>query len=158
MNAQSLWAGNDYAHVAYRPNKQEFVSGAERVKIIRVTKEQPRYGAERGATTAEVFVLNDDGSHRLNYNQENMVKKVRARDVLMFWHEYEDEREHRATEAAKIEAERNELARKEREETQLLSDALVAKGIPANSIVRISSGANTITLNKTAIAEWLGVS
>ena len=137
MNAGSLWAGTEYAWAEYRP-RGSFPMGAMRVKVIKVQKVY-NYGPNK-ATVVDVEIL--DG------RWEGQTKQVKARDIVNFWNEYEDERNHRRELRERavnvnvkrrvdaIRNERAELERKEAEENQKIVDALRARGVEREERLR----------------------
>lgn len=89
MKAQSLWIGSDYAWYEYRGRGGPLPLNAKRVKILEIIKEPVSYYNSRQRTLCMVQMLNDDGTPDDRYD---FHKKVRARDILNFWDEYEYER------------------------------------------------------------------
>jgi len=149
INVQSIWTGEEYA---YYPNKGNyFVMNALRGKCVRVEKSRPAYG-ER----AKSYV---------SFESENGVRRVRARDVINFWADYEREREayrkEREERSAKHEAKRQEfLAEQATKRTaaqatqQHFEDAFFnATGIPPAALLSITN--LYVTLDCSLLAMWL---
>jgi hypothetical protein len=163
VNVQSIWAGHEYAYSHYKGNKS-FPMHAKRGTAKRVEKVRD-FGSER----AKAYVIFD-------VNGEEV--KVRARDVIDFWVDYERERDHivkereEAQERARIEREKFQREREERYEreriereqkeraaaarVERLVDALVAKtGIPRDIVTSV--GALSVQLDRTTLELWLSV-
>jgi hypothetical protein len=156
MNAGSLWAGTEYAWAEYRP-RGSFSMAAVKVKLIKVQKVRRGYNSNM-STVAEVEVL--EGRY------QGRTLQVKARDIVNFWNEYEDERDHRRNEAQKREAERRERVeamyksqreqeQKEADENQKIADALEQRGIDKAAIKGI--GSSSITLDRVTMISWLGI-
>ena len=103
MNAQSIWAGEEYAYMEYKP-KNSFVKNARRIRAKKVVK-RVEFGKER----ATAFVTGD----RLNDEGEVIASDItiRVRDCIDFWDTYVAERH--ALYADEMERER--LAKEQRE-------------------------------------------
>lgn len=155
MNASSLWAGTEYAWAEYRP-RGSFPIIAQKVKVIKVTKAKI-YGNQNASTNVQVEVLTG------RYSGTTQV--VKARDIVNFWNEYVDERDHRAETARKEQEEREARrakeredgqarAKKEAEENQLIAKALEEKGFMP---VGIRSMSSTIVLDRANVMSWLGL-
>lgn len=155
MNAGSLWAGTEYAWAEYRP-RGSFPMIAEKVKVIKVTKRK-EYGNQNASTNVQVEVLTG------RYSGTTQV--VKARDIVNFWNEYVDERDHRVEVAKKAAAEAKERletarqvaavrAKKEAEENQLIANALRDRGIENDGIVSLG---NRIILDRAVVMNWLGL-
>ncbi len=149
INVQSIWTGEEYA---YCPNKGNyFVMNAIRGKCVRVEKSRPTHG-ER----AKSYV---------SFESENGVRRVRARDVINFWADYEREREaylkEREERSAKHEAKRQEflagLAAKRAEATTAQAHFQTAflneTGIPSAALISIDN--IYVTLDCSLLAMWL---
>lgn len=156
MNAGSLWAGTEYAWAEYRPRGQ-FPSVAEKVKVIKVTKAK-NYGNQNASTFVEVEVL----TGRLS----GKFVQVKARDIVNFWNEYVDERDHREAVRLKEREERTariaaaRIAEQKEEqriaaENQLIADALELRGIEKGAIRSLSS--SSIVLDRAILLSWLGL-
>lgn len=91
MKAQSLWIGSDYAWYEYRGRGGPLPLNAKRVKLLEVVKEPVNSWGKnsRMRTLCMVQMLKDDGMPDDSYSYH---RKVRARDILNFWDEYEYER------------------------------------------------------------------
>ena len=79
MNSQSIWSGHEYAYYQNRPKGVTFSRhGVQKVKALKVTKVRlsgnTRY-------TSMVLAEFPDGSER----------NIKARDILSFWDDYEDQ-------------------------------------------------------------------
>jgi hypothetical protein len=169
MNLNELWSGNDYAYYRNKGRGETFRLGAPRVKIIRTFKEQ-LLGNDRMSGFAEVLWCDDDGTPRTeeawddatsSYNDVDLVRKVRARDIAMRWEEYEDERDHylaakelrereHKERMEKARLEREERDRIERERRELLYNNVAnTLGIPRAAIQHITD--YNITLNRALI-------
>jgi hypothetical protein len=154
MNANQLWAGNDYAYADYRPKGVPFVHGGKRVRVIRVYQEKD-YGSERARSMVHVLMLTDEGEPRKAYSGGDLEQKVRARDIFMRWDEYEDERTYRNEQAEKIEHERRQKEERAQNAKARLTDALEAKGIERTAISTVSDYA--VTINRAVLESWLGL-
>lgn len=154
MNLNQLWAGNDYAHYEARGRNEAFRSNAQRVKIMRAYKKR-LYGNDRESGFADVQFLTDDGEIDKNWRHPEGTGTVRARDIVMRWDEYENEREHRAQEVeerAKREEEARQLANQRR---TALMDALEKAGIPRLWISSIDD--YNIRLVRSEVERGLGL-
>jgi hypothetical protein len=163
MNVQSIWAGHEYAFSRYKGNKS-FPMHASKGIAKRVEKVKD-FGSER----AKAYVI---------FDVDGIEHKIRARDVVDFWDDYERERNaiikerDEAQERARIEREkwqrereeRLERERVEREEkeraaaarVERLVDALVTKThIPRDIITSV--GSHTVTLDRFSLELWLSV-
>lgn len=136
MQAQSIWAGHDYAWYANRPKGSNFIRhGVRRVTAIKVLKRKD-YGMERAST----YVVVQD-------HEAGREREVRARDILSFWEDYEVQL-HEV-----MGREEREKARKKEEEAARLAvidtavEILVAAGVPLNAIERPYSGSYRLTIN-----------
>lgn len=154
MNAQNIWAGHHYAHIAYRNRGQDYAENAERIRVIRVIKRPARYGAERDSTFVLCTMMDDEGNRLKEWSgTEREPVEVRARDIVSLWQDYAQERMHRRQLAAQRAAE--ETAR--REATANANQAFRKRfvevtGIPEN-IVSFSSG--YIMLHENKVRQWL---
>ncbi len=170
MNAQSIWAGEEYAFYPYRPN-QTFVMGGRRLRAIKVVKRR-----EFGNSKMSSFVIGTE----LDKVTGEVIREeieVRTRDVIDFWEDYENERkavdrkrqeaQREAEEArARFEAERQERLRREEQERnerervmaekrECLVNGMVARGIPKEAITSV--GQHSIQLDRTVMEVWLSV-
>lgn len=166
MNVQSIWAGEEYAFVHYRP-KQTFITNATKGKAIKVEKEKT-YGKERATAYVLMEITTDMGNVR--------TEKVRVRDVIDFWDSYERERNALVAEREerdriareqreRMQAEREERLKTEREVAQArieqeqskskqLVDALIARtSMPAEVVQTV--GAITVSLDRHRLELWL---
>lgn len=159
MNANALWAGNDYAYVEGRGRGQQYSPSAKRVRVIRVFPKKNSYYAERATTMVEAEFLTDNGEPRLwTYGQnvgQPIVREIRARDIINHWNEYAEMREYRKAQAAKIEEERQEQLRKEQRDRERVIDAIELKGIERNAVLRVSYG--EVCLDRDILESWLGL-
>lgn len=114
MNAQSLWAGNDYAYVSYPSRGVTFYSGAKRVRVERVYKERA-WGNDR--MTTKVVVTNVETGRQFT---------TTARNIVDFWSDYEAERDRRA-EIRRKEEEEREQRRRERQELKKRVEAVLTE-------------------------------
>src|SRR5881394_3448364 len=102
MKLGSIWVGHYYAFSEYKGNKY-FVYNAKKGKALR-TEQEKGFGRERVTSYVWFEVEYGDGVTR--------EIKVRARDVIDFWEDYERERAHlqkereTAEERARLERER----------------------------------------------------
>lgn len=175
MNAQSLWAGHDYAYAYEFGRGETFRMSAERIKVVAIHK--VRYpGNKRESTEVEVFKLNHDGTKKQNYKNEDIVTRVKARDIFMRWDQFESEFEARKTAAdeanrifeaqrearrlereaedAKRRVEAEERQRKADEQKELILSALERKGLPRNAIYFHST---TIEIRRAVLEAWLRI-
>lgn len=152
MQANSLWAGNDYAYIQDKGNI-DFSFGASRVRIIRVFKEKADSWNERLSTYAEVHFIDDEGNVKQR-DGKDIIRKVRARDILDFWDSYSDEKERREQEAR--ERQRKAIEEKTRTEAENLEmvDALASVGIFRGSITFDRNGAY-LRINREGMREWM---
>ena len=129
--------------------------GAMKVKVIKVQKVY-NYGPNK-ATVVDVEIL--EGRY------EGTMRQVKARDIVNFWNEYEDERNHRREQREQFERERQErvnairneraeLERKEAEENQKIADALRERGLLDEGIKSLGS---SIILDRALVISWLGI-
>lgn len=155
MNASSLWAGTEYAWAEYRP-RGSFPMIAEKVKVIKVTKKKV-YGNDNASSFVEVEVLTG--------RMSGQTHTIKARDIVNFWNEYVDERDHRTEASRRAQAEAQERlesarqvaavrAKKEAEENQLIANALRDRGIENDGIVSLG---NRIILDRAVVMSWLGL-
>jgi len=170
MNAQSIWAGEEYAYMEYKP-KSRFVTNAKRIRATKVEK-KVEWGKER----ATAFVVGD----RLNDDGEVIVSNItiRVRDCIDFWDSYVAERESLETErqqrAREAEAERERWRQEREERIRLEQEAREAKqrqdaerreklikafvertSIPEVAIAQISE--THVTLDRVSLELWLSV-
>src|SRR5690348_16902119 len=105
MNANEIWSGNDYAHTDNISRGVNFYERANRVRAMRVFKQQPPSYSykERATTMVEVLVCDaKTGEPIMRRQYANGVEReveytrtVRARDIFMRWDEYVIEKERR---------------------------------------------------------------
>lgn len=119
MNANDLWAGNDYAYTAWR-QKGVFPMDCVKVHLLGVRKRREP-GNERYTAIARVQYYDNEG------NLRPQEREVRARDIIDFWEDYEAERNHRNAERDRIENERQEAIRKESERKTKIQSTFAAK-------------------------------
>ncbi len=169
MNAQSIWAGEEYAYYPFKP-KNSFVKNGRRIRARKVEKVTEMF-KER----ATAFVIGD----RLHPDTGEVIEaeiKVRVRDCIDFWDTYIAEREAlygEEMERERVAAEMREKLRKEHEERvrqaqeareararadQERRDTLVRifrerTGIPEVAIAAISD--SHVTLDRTSLELWL---
>lgn len=169
MNANSIWAGEEYAYIEYKPNKG-FVKNARRIRAIKVEKHTPMF-KER----ATAFVIGD----RLHADTGELIAegiRVRVRDCIDFWDSYVAEREALYGE----ELERERVAREQREKLRLEMEERIKQqnearearqradaerrekliktfiertSIPEVAIAQISE--THVTLDRTSLELWL---
>jgi hypothetical protein len=154
MNANSIWSGNDYAYLANRGRGQSFGWSAERVRAIRV---YPKYGyaAERATSMVECVVCTDDGEIKKSVAGTELIRDVRARDIISRWEDYEAERNYRKEQREKIERERQEKQAKEEQEKSRILEALETKGIERSAVSTITDYG--VTINRHVLESWLGL-
>lgn len=152
MNAGSLWAGQDYAWSPYR-QRGVFPMNAVKVKVVKVYK-RTVIGNDNSSTFAEVIT------------SSNTNKEVRARDIVDFWSDYEDEKQHRIDEGKRREKERQETYERQSKErlvkeqklsyeNTLISEKLQAIGLNEQGIH--SLGPVTLSLLRKDVLVWLGI-
>ncbi len=107
MQANEIWPGSDYAYVQNISRGVSFYPSAVRVKVIHVFKEKQNYGSERATTMVEVFMLRENGDHIKDYNGNDMVRNVRARNLYARWEEHATEKKLYDERAAVEKAERD---------------------------------------------------
>jgi len=155
MNLGQLWAGSDYAYYDTRGRGEHYRSNARRVRIVRAYQKRA-YGNERMSGFAKVYFLNDDGTNMKNWNGEDRIEEIRARDIAMHWDDYVDEREHRVAEAVRIEEERQERQAKEDEARTKLIDAIAEKlSIPRELITSVDS--YQVRISRPGLEKELGI-
>jgi hypothetical protein len=155
MNANSIWSGNDYAYLAGRGRGQSFGWGAERIRAIRVYPQMNSYSSERATSMVECVALNDDGESKKAYNGDDLIRNVRARDIIQRWEDYEAEREYRKEQQEKIERERRAKEQQEQDAKNAIFEALEAKGIQRNAVESITDW--RISFNRAELEKWLGM-
>jgi hypothetical protein len=154
MQANALWAGNDYA---YSPegSSRSFTYSATRVRVIRVFKEKDRYYAERATSYAEVQMLNDDGTPKTaSDGKELRARKVRARDIISHWEEYADERNERQEKMRQRREEQQREAAKLAEEAEIIMQALESVGIPRIAVSFSPYETAFIKLRREEMLAW----
>lgn len=126
MNAQSIWAGNDYAFIPNRGRSERFSLRAHRVRARRVLKET-RMGNTKSSTFVEVnFVDNVTGEpieykggwHGIVDRLEGGTYKVKAYDFVEYWENVHDQYMHLIKKRDQEQHEREERARKEQEQRE----------------------------------------
>lgn len=150
MNLNALWSGNDYAYFSMKGRGESYRSNAQRVRLIRCFKKK-HYGNERESGYALVFYCDDEG----NIIRDQQEFEVRARDIAMRWEEYADERDHRAANRARIEADAEAARTAETAKKEHLLNALEAKGIPRAWVNSITD--YDIRLNRYEVQRGLEV-
>jgi hypothetical protein len=164
VNANALWAGNDYALVEGRGRNDPFDMHAKRVKVKRVFKQQV---SDRARTMVEVIMCDDKGEELMRYG-EQWIRTVRAREIIDHWDEYEHERntykkeiEERERAAREAQEQREALRRIREEELQhartRILDALEARGIPRRAVTIGTYDSSGVTISKPALERWLGL-
>lgn len=167
MNASELWSGQEYAWAEYRP-RGRFPMNAIKVKVSKVYKQRQAHN-NNASTYADVEVLEG--------RREGQKIQVRARDIVDFWDEYSQEKEHREETLRKEreiaeklreqqrverearlarEAEEAEERRQRREaQSKLIAIKLQEKGIPEDCIYSI--GEHSISLKTSEVRIWLEI-
>lgn len=112
MNATKLWPGSEYAWYECRGRGGPLPLHARRVRVLEVIKRSV-YGKKRDETLVKVMILDDEGN-------PNGVpdRTARARDILDFWEQYEEDR----APLLKERQEREERHRRDAEERQRKRD------------------------------------
>lgn len=154
MNANSIWSGNDYAYLSGRGRGETFGWHAERIRVIRV---YPHYGyaSERATSMVECVALTHEGEEKKAHDGSDLIRNVRARDVISRWEDYESELTYRKEQREKIEREREEKSRLEQEGKNKILDALESKGIERGAVSTITP--YSVTINRSTLDRWLGI-
>lgn len=80
MNAQSIWAGHEYAYYNNRPKGVNFSRhGVVRITVIKIEKVREWSGSQRATTMVKGTL--DDGR----------TVTVKARDIIGFWDDYAEQ-------------------------------------------------------------------
>lgn len=175
MNANSLWAGYDYA---WAPNGKGrgrgFISGCRRVKLVRVIR-RTETGNSKASSYAEVKRLNPDGTVIvLNYapNIELETLEIRTRDIVDLWGAWsaEDADRQAAERIRQAEAQRAAEERRTAQEARRLLRQrqdneirvqLEDQGININNAqvgrVYVNSG-DGVYINREEVLKWLNIS
>jgi hypothetical protein len=164
MNLNQLWSGNDYAYYEGRGRNESFRNSAQRVKILRAFKKQLP-GNERESGFALVQFLDDEGELITNWRYPEGTGEVKARDIVMRWDEYANEREQHAVEAAErariAEQERQERMRQHElaqqrvnERKEHILEGLEKRGIPREWVTINTYG---IILDRSLVESGLGL-
>ena len=126
MNAQSIWAGNDYAFIPNSGRSERFSLRAHRVRVRRVLKEV-RAGNAKASTFVEVqFVDNVTGEpieysggwHGIVDKLEGGTYKVKAYDFVDYWENVHEQYMHLIKKRDQEKFEREEQDRKANEERE----------------------------------------
>jgi hypothetical protein len=125
LNAQSIWAGNDYAFIPEKRRGERFSLRAHRVRVRRVLKET-RTGNTKSSTFVEVNFVDRDTGEVIEYNGwrgiidrlDGGTFKVRAYDFVDFWESIEDEYRHLVKKQEQENFEREERERQYREQRE----------------------------------------
>jgi hypothetical protein len=170
MNAQNIYAGDEYAYSTYRPN-QTFVMRADRLRARKVERRK-----EFGNSRLTAYVLGTRLDPETGQDMGEVT--VRARDVIDFWEDYDNERKaklRQREETDRIAREAREQALREREERlaqearereeaerlaterrEALVNALIRKtGMPREAVQSV--GQFSIQLDKRMMEVWLSV-
>jgi multidrug efflux pump subunit AcrA (membrane-fusion protein) len=169
LNAQSLWAGEEYAFVNAKP-RGSFVMNARKGRVIRVWKQKEMF-KENKTAYVQLEELDKETGDVLR------LVEIKARDVIDFWTDFENERngilkEREAEQAAKLakyeqqrleREERERVAREAREakerqdqvQRERLINGLVEKGVPRDLILSISQ--DYVSLSRTGLELWLSI-
>lgn len=150
MNLTALWSGNDYAYYSMRGRGETWRPGATRVRVLRAYKKR-EIGNERDSGYALVLRVEPDGS----VNPDAKEYEVRARDIAMRWEEYEDERDHREANRARMEADREAAVAADNDKKERIIVVLEEKGIKRNWINSITD--YDIKLNRHVIERELSI-
>jgi hypothetical protein len=172
MNAQSIWAGEEYAFYPYKGN-QAFMWNARRLRAVKVTKRR-EFGNSKMSSFVEGVELDKETGDVL---RDGAVIEVRTRDVIDFWEDYSNElaaknrkrqeerevaeRMRQQQEAERMErlrreeAERTERLRVDNERRENLIAKMVDRGIPREAIYSVS--ATNIILDRTVMEVWLSI-
>jgi hypothetical protein len=136
MNAQNIWAGNDYAFIPDRGRSERFSLRAHRVRVRRLLKEQ-EFGKKRASTYVVVQFVNRDTGEPITYdghswqverfNDEEKLYKVRAYDFVEHWDNVNDEYRYQIKKQREAEAEREERLREARVEAERREQERVAR-------------------------------
>ena len=154
MQANALWAGNDYAYDSTGSGKS-FTYSAVRVRVIRVFKERQNSWSERATTFADVQILNDDGTPKTTSDgKEFRTRTVRARDIVSNWQEYADERNERQERMRKREEQAAQEAAKIAEEAEIIMRALESVGISRDAVTFSIYETTHFKLRREDILAW----
>jgi len=145
MNAAQLYTGELYAWSAY-PKKGRFTHGAVKVRLTNVETRKARY--DTNAKTFAVITVVETGEK----------KTVRAREIVAFWDDYQNERDF-----LKKEEQDREDARRRQQAKDLIMSSLIAKkiqdrtGMQLTGRVQYAPYAETITLPIDEVVKWLEI-
>ncbi|SRR6266576_670944 len=128
MNAQSIWAGNDYAFIPNRGRSERFSLKAHRVRVRRVLKET-RTGNAKATTFVEVSFVDNATGEPITYEGwrgivdrlEGGTYKVRAYDFVDYWENVHDQYMHLIKKQDNERHEREERERVAREERERIA-------------------------------------
>lgn len=148
MNLTALWSGNDYAYYNMRGKGEQWRPAAKRVRVLKAFKRREP-GNDRDSGFALVLFVSEDGT--LDPNAQE--REIRARDIAMRWEEYEDERDHREANRARMEADREAALAADNDRKEAILTALEAKGIKRNWINSITD--YDIKLNRHVVEREL---
>jgi hypothetical protein len=154
MQANALWAGNDYAYIHDRGNLT-FSYSAQRVRVMRVFKRRENTWSQRMKTYVDVIVLDNDGTPKLRDNGQQISKTVVARDIVSEWEEYADERGHREETARKAREESQRKAAAFAAESETIMNGLERLGIPRDAISFPAYEHDSIKLKREVILNWM---
>lgn len=168
MNSNQIWRGHDYAYTNYpRRDPQAYYSDAVRMRVIAVypvtVLDYYDNESQKRRNMVDVQVLHPDGSSRLDSNGKEMMRTVRARQLVKHWEDHEVEhnryvaqREARYAEQRKREEEYQEQRREREEklekEIKRIKDAFVAVGFKEYNI-RVDN--YQITIGRRDVDEWV---
>jgi hypothetical protein len=153
MQANALWAGNDYAYIHDRGNLT-FSHSAARVRVMRVFKRKENTWSQRMKTYVDVIVLDDDGTPTLRDGSQ-IHRTVIARDIVSEWEEYADERDRRNAEVHERRRKQQEEAAKIAFEAEAIQDFLANLGLERGAVSFPYYNNETVSIRKEAILNWM---
>lgn len=142
MNASQLYVGEEYA---YHPRPPKGRIPIDAVKVTLSSAEQRKRPFDTNRHTVATVVFADSGAERT----------VRARDLIMFWDEYESEQRHMLQERAEREKARRRRELKKTIIEQILSFKLAERGIPLTFTV--SWDETTAYTTVPQLRSWLEI-
>lgn len=143
MNAGQLYPGEYYAYHPYPP-KGRIPIDAIKVRLRHVEQRKNVYDKNRHTLAAITFV---------ETGKESMV---RARELIMFWDEYEVEQAHMLEERAQRERARRKRELRGQVIAALINYRLNEKGVPLTIVVDWSE--STAQVNVQSLFDWLEIS
>lgn len=153
MNAQSLWAGHEYAWIPQKQKGQTKSFSVRRVRLISMTKRR-LYGNQNATTLVSFEVLDWDGVP----NPEPAIQSgIPAREIVDFWdsHWSENEEYYEGRKARIMEEAAQKRARQMEDATILA--ALDARGIPREHVTFPPNNSRLVYIERAQLMEWLGV-